>query len=1349
MPDDWPPYHPKHYTTLALIHHKGKITEAKVLSVISKLAAEGNMVSCSSKIEDHEAYSDVTKNIDDLFTTKRPSDGLVFHPKTILIEGAPGIGKTVLSKEIANQWAKNTLLNSKKLLFLVQLRNFHSNSIHSLETFLQRMFRNNEMSSNIAKYVTANSGEDLVLVLDGYDEMSEEDRVDSFISDVIHRQVLSNCLLVITSRPTASLHLHDSTDCRVEVVGFTEEDRLDYIKSALPSAYDEVKQYLHFNPIINALCYVPLNMTILLCLVEDDINNLPNSQTELYKKFIIMTIKRYMKRISNLRTSYVTNISDLPPYHSELFKELSHFAFKALKHDRLVFTLPEIHEVCPNLTKTPSNWNGMGLLNSIRSFEFVEKVSYHFLHFSIQEFMAAYHISILSHKAQIKLLKETFWNVRYYNTWIMYAGITGGKSFALKHFFSGHWFRLSTRLFGISAISRKKLKDKINCLHIFQCLAETQDDKVVSLIGNLFQEKTIDLSDQTISPNGLNALSFFLIRSLIKNWYKLDLSNCNIRNNGCKILLDNLLGKSNLKISCVDLSYNQLTFSSLVELYDLLKSWYVTQLFIKDNTVLEDATSAELFASLENAFIGNKTDKTHLQTVSIGSFLFAHQDNTQKTLFYDIPAAFYTTIYVQGVTSYPYGVNSLINLLHSQTVTMVNIHLLDTQLIESSLEALDDILSDHKISSLFIYDSTLSDEVADGIGHQLLSISSASVLLVASRSKVLGILNTCSLSAELSNLEILNLIVKVRSLNCNSTPCWNNSLRFHGNTSEGIIQGFLDMMLNLKAPSCEFKLKIVEQNTMIANGVDFNDLVKDLPPYLSLSAIYISGCQLNYRDLEILLKRCSSGGSPLSILYIVHCSLQIEAVCTMLSGTCNLKELFFHSHCAASKESILTSLSLFQSTSVLLLASNNLSVHNPTNQQLAVAFKLKPSATVWIFLACKVNTDTFYLISDMLTGNSKTWLEIDLIDCNLTYSECKIICGCLISSKVKRLTLTSGIFPLSITSALVEAIWAWKVEELIISDESNYEFYKNVIEVLENEVCFCKSDKQLNLTVSYSTQKVCFYYNVDWSVIAATSDSMVCAIFLVNCPLFNPSECEVTNIISKWSKLSQLFVINSSLTENIVVCLLKTVLHKNFVLAITDIISIDGNTLCNLIADKAWFHAAKVHFVAIMENFLCGYNTSEYQLHFLSFFNNSFNTLERKIISIADESKVAIDKDLFIFHNHQLHALRFIANKNADISAQKIISAIKDTSFVKLFGIDNLKITNDDIKYIFVHNSEIETVYLNDTCNSNDVLEMMLCILQSVSKLKTLEINNNFITDKEMNYVLRILCNNQIEDMGI
>ena len=41
--DEWPPYQPKHYTTLAFVHTKGKHTDAVRFSVAQELAVAGNI----------------------------------------------------------------------------------------------------------------------------------------------------------------------------------------------------------------------------------------------------------------------------------------------------------------------------------------------------------------------------------------------------------------------------------------------------------------------------------------------------------------------------------------------------------------------------------------------------------------------------------------------------------------------------------------------------------------------------------------------------------------------------------------------------------------------------------------------------------------------------------------------------------------------------------------------------------------------------------------------------------------------------------------------------------------------------------------------------------------------------------------------------------------------------------------------------------------------------------------------------------------------------------------------------------------------------------------------------------
>jgi len=256
----------------------------------------------------------------------------------------------------------------------------------------------------------------------------------------------------------------------------------------------------------------------------------------------------------------------------------------------------------------------------------------------------------------------------------------------------------------------------------------------------------------------------------------------------------------------------------------------------------------------------------------------------------------------------------------------------------------------------------LSDEVADVIGQQLLSNSSASLMIVVSKSKIQGVLNTCSMSKELSNSEMLNLIVKVRSLHLNDKilgPSWSSDLCFHRNKSEAIVKCFSNMVFNSKLSDCQFKLKIIEKDTMIAQMVGLNDIVKDLSADQSLTSIYLSGCTLSYTEYETLLQRCT-GESSLSILYILHSFLRVDTICTMLSrNNRTLTELFVHSNCTVAKDDMITLLSFFQHTSVVIITNNTLTVHNPTNKQLALTCQLELSVNVWRFLCCQVSADCF------------------------------------------------------------------------------------------------------------------------------------------------------------------------------------------------------------------------------------------------------------------------------------------------------------------------------------------------------------------------------------------------------
>ena len=770
--DEWPPYQPKHYTTLAFIHNKGKFTDAVRFFVAQELAVAGN--NNAIQLSSHSNLNtNRTKNISDIFSPVIASD-VSFVDLRILIEGAPGIGKTVLAKEIAYRWAENELLTSKKLLFLVILRECFQKPVKSIEGLIQFVFKSSEMTSCLTKHLTKTEGKDTVIIFDGFDELSEENRKESIIVDIINHRILTKCCLVVTSRPTASSILHKSVDRRVEIVGFTEEDRLDYIQTALGSDDKQVngehvnnecvialQHYLQSNPTINALCYIPLNMTILLCLVEDGIDKLPKTQTEMYKKFIEMTIVRFIKKYDKSNT--IIDIAELLDPYDKLFVELSKLAYKALETDKIVFTLPEIKKGCPNLTMTSSNWNGLGLLKAVQCFSIHmgnDQVTFHFLHFSIQEYMAAWYISTLSDRDQIKLLQKTFWEHRYYNTWIMYVGITGGSSFALKHFLSGNWFQLYSKLFRSSKVSKNFLKHKLKCLHLFQCLLEANKEDIIKSVKQLFENNRIDLSNQTLLPSDLNTLGFFLIRSVNKQWDELDLSNCNIGSNGSNVLCDRLLDKDArgmVTIKVVKFSYNQLNFTSLIGLFGLFKCWHTSEIIITDH-VTHDVRA------IEDVVLQSSST---LVLVLIGSCLFCK--NTKSSKILDVlSTANIRSIYLLNCIwmSKDSETTELFKMLGKQELNKVRV--IGSSLNEFYILTLASrLLSKNSSVNMLVYDPTMSDQTADDISSFILSSykDASGVMLIVNCNKIQGIVNTCSLTSKLSAVERFNLSMYVRHLN--------------------------------------------------------------------------------------------------------------------------------------------------------------------------------------------------------------------------------------------------------------------------------------------------------------------------------------------------------------------------------------------------------------------------------------------------------------------------------------------------------------------------------------------------------------------------------------------------------
>ena len=593
--DDWPPDQPKHFTSVALIQYKEKSSKQDNENVYT-LTREGIKSFINFKPA-NDSYASVsftktskqTKDVAEIF---KPVESSVYTiPKTILIEGTPGIGKTVLCKEIAYQWATKQLLVDKSLLFLLMLRNPGVQKLKSLLELAEYCCRNRSASKALEQYLYNTRGSDLVIILDGYDEISEAVRQRSLIADIIDRNVLPERTLVISSRPLCTAQLHNNMDCRVEILGFTNSDRQKFIQESLwdtPEKVPVLQKYLNENSIISTFCYIPLIMTILLCLFKASIK-LPETQTELYQKFICHTIVHFLKKSGSFTypIKSVTSLSNLAQPYRDTIEKLAKVSFTLLAEDKIVFTADDIRRICPSLNIGSKGCMELGLLRVTQHFDIEEidpVVSYNFLHLSIQEYLAAWHISSVSFLQQKEILQRTFWSPRYFNAWIIYMGLTKGKTNAFQYFLGGSFTNFVYNRYARNfVISNRILVEKVKCLHLFQCFMEAKNDNMCTIVGSFFEDLIIDLGNQTLLPKDVNILCFYLLRSKNSEWHKLDLSGCNIGDMGCSIMHKSLIVDNNIFLQVLDLSGNHLTSNSAAAIIDLVQSFKVVELNISNN----------------------------------------------------------------------------------------------------------------------------------------------------------------------------------------------------------------------------------------------------------------------------------------------------------------------------------------------------------------------------------------------------------------------------------------------------------------------------------------------------------------------------------------------------------------------------------------------------------------------------------------------------------------------------------------------------------------------------------------------------------------------------------------------
>ena len=599
--DQWPPNQPTTVVNVALIHHEGEQTQQELIDM--------SMSTVEKLSHRHPKF---TKRIIDIFRSSH---------KCILIEGAPGIGKTVLTKEIAYCWAKDEILSDMKL-FLLFIRdpNLHRvNSIEELVNYLNNDYLSDSEAKVAVEELRKSKGSGIVFVIDGYDECPCDSELKIFVDKLVKKKSLPKCMVIITSRPTASLSLHQLVDQRIEILGLAKKEQEQYISESLkglPEMKIELQEYLKQQPIINSLIYVPLHLAILLYLFKQ--GSLPETLTEMNEYFIIHTVYRELAKHKQYSGLKVKKFSDLPPDAFDTICQLSYLAFEGLENNQLVFTFDEVAEVCPEVGVTPVAINGYGLLQAVH--HYCQKgagktTSLNFLHFTMQEYLAAFHVTTLPNDEQLSLIKDTFWDEKFNFMWIMYVGIIGTNSISL----------ISSLYQPVISNSHKHNVFVRKYLFIFQCYLELKQVYLIPrVISSMFSDGNINLSGQTLLPHHITSLTVFMTRSTTQ-YTSLNLNDCHIGCDGMSILANYFTDfeEKILTIKNVSLKHNNLSslWGQLTEKHNdeitnsgLLQS--VESLDLSYNKFC-DSGATEMFTVWKNFRTSNEIVNVVLQDLNI------------------------------------------------------------------------------------------------------------------------------------------------------------------------------------------------------------------------------------------------------------------------------------------------------------------------------------------------------------------------------------------------------------------------------------------------------------------------------------------------------------------------------------------------------------------------------------------------------------------------------------------------------------------------------------------------------------------------------------------------------------
>ena len=414
----WPPTPSKVFINLACIDWETVVTKEEADECTRAMVEDGN-VDVIMKKKRNIGFDDIVRDL--------PATAF---KKVILVEGAPGVGKSTFAWEFCRRWERGEIAQQYQLVLLLRLRDDRMSRAESLGDLIYHP--SSSIHQCVVEELESTLGVNVLIILEGFDELPDFQRQEpSIFLQLVLGQLLPFATILLTSRPWATSALLRKIVHRIfqhiEVLGFTEENIRRYVTSVFRGEkktasaieqsvgsqdevseeaernIDDVMTYLTTYPQIKACMYIPLNAAIVVSIHQESKKrkwNLPRTLTELYYALTQVLLLRYLyghPEYSQREWNVHSFEKDLP---AEVYTQL--LSISKLAYDGICIKQGKrVQLIFSNLL---AGFETLGFMQSVAQVyvQHGQKTSHNFLHLTIQEFLAARHISTMSPAEQLK-----------------------------------------------------------------------------------------------------------------------------------------------------------------------------------------------------------------------------------------------------------------------------------------------------------------------------------------------------------------------------------------------------------------------------------------------------------------------------------------------------------------------------------------------------------------------------------------------------------------------------------------------------------------------------------------------------------------------------------------------------------------------------------------------------------------------------------------------------------------------------------------------------------------------------------------------------------------------------------